>query len=105
MRAGINYNLKDWAFSAGLRDEGAPVHDLIGGSNGIRRGGYTLSAEPGVIYKFRNATVYLYVPFLLSHEIKQIDLDRAIQNATGVYTLSPGGSGDYQIFLGAQFQL
>ena len=105
LRAGINYNLKDWVFSAGLRDEGAPVHDLFGESNGIRRGGYTLSAEPGIIYKLKNATIYLYVPFVLSHEIKQNDLDKAIQKATGVYTLSAGGSGDYQIFLGAQFQL
>ncbi len=105
LRAGINYNLKDWAFSAGLRDEGAPVRDLFGESNGIRRAGYTLSAEPGVMYKFKNATIYLYVPFLLSHEIKQNLLDKAIQKATGVYTLGAGGSGDYQIFLGAQFQL
>lgn len=105
LRAGINYNLKDWAFSAGLRDEGAPIRDLFGQSNGIRRAGYTLSAEPGIIYKFKSATIYLYVPFLLSHEIKQNLLDKAIQEKTGVYTLGAGGSGDYQIFLGAQFQL
>ena len=105
LRAGINYNVKDWVFSAGLRDEGAPVRDLFGESNGIRRAGYTLSAEPGVIYKLKNATIYLYVPFLLSHEIKQNLLDKATQKATGVYTLSPGGSGNYQIFIGAQFQL
>ena len=105
LRGGITYNLKHWAFSAGLRYEGAPVHDLIGESNGIRRSGYTLSAEPGIIYRFKRITVYTYVPFLLSHEIKQNELDRAIQNKTGVYTLGAGGSGDYQIFLGAQFQL
>lgn len=105
IRAGINYNLKNWGFSAGIRDEGAPIRDLFGESNGIRRAGYTLSAEPGILYKFRSATIYCYVPFLLSHEIKQNLLDKAIQAATGVYTLGPGGSGDYQIFLGAQFQL
>lgn len=105
VRAGINFNVKDWAFSAGIRDEGAPIHDLFGGSNGIRRAGYTLSAEPGVVYKLKKATLYLYVPFLLSHEIKQNLLDKAIQSRTGVYTLGAGGSGDYQIFLGAQFQL
>jgi hypothetical protein len=105
LRAGINYNLKDLVFSVGLRNEGVPIRDLFGESNGIRRAGYTLSAEPGIIYKFRNATIYCYVPLLLSHEIKQNLLDKAIQKATGVYTLGAGGSGDYQIFLGAQFQL
>ena len=105
IRAGINFNLKNWTFSAGLRDEGAPVRDLFGQSNGTRRAGYTLSAEPGITYKLKKATLYFYLPFLLSHEVKQNLLDKAIQKATGVYTLSAGGSGDYQIFIGVQFQL
>jgi len=105
IRAGITYDLKNWAFSAGIRDEGAPVYDLIGKSDGIRRSGYTLSGEPGIIYKFKSATVYTYVPFLLSHEVKQSALDKIITKQTGVYTSGAGGSGDYQIFVGAQFQL
>ena len=51
MRIGANYNLNKWAFSLGLRDEGAPVHGLIGGSNGTRRAGYTLSVEPELFSK------------------------------------------------------
>ncbi len=105
IRAGINYDVKNWAFSAGIRDEGAPVYDLFGKSDGIRRSGYTLSAEPGIIHKFKSATIYTYVPFLLSHEVKQSALDKVITKETGVYTISSGGSGDYQIFVGAQFQL
>lgn len=105
IRTGINYDAKNWAFSAGLRDEGAPVYDLIGKSDGIRRSGYTLSAEPGIIYKFRSATIYAYVPFLLSHQVKQSALDKIISKQTGTYFSSAGGSGDYQIFIGAQFQL
>jgi hypothetical protein len=99
MRGGIDYNAKNWTFSAGLRDEGAPVHDLFGKSNGIRRNGYTLSAEPGIIYKFKTAAIYCYVPFLLSHEIKQSVLEKNMNKHL------TGGSGDYQIFVGAQFQL
>lgn len=99
MRGGIDYNSKNWIFSAGLRDEGVPVHDLIGESNGIRRNGYTLSAEPGIIYKLKNTALYCYVPFLLSHEIKESVLEKNIGKA------GTGGSGDYQIFVGAQFQL
>jgi len=106
MRAGVVFNTENWGFSAGLRDEGAPVRDLFGESTeGIRRAGYTLSAEPGIIYKFRSTSVYAYVPFLLSHKITQNLLDKAVSRATGVYTIGGGGSGDYQVFLGAQFQL
>ena len=105
IRAGLSYDLKRWAFSGGVRYEGAPVYDLIGKSHGIRRSGYTLSAEPGIIYKFKTASIYCYVPFLLSHEVKQSALDIKISKETGSYVSSPGGSGDYQIFLGAQFQL
>jgi hypothetical protein len=105
IRAGINYTVKNWGFSAGIRDEGAPVYDLIGKSDGIRRSGYTLSVEPGILYKFRTATIYGYLPFLLSHEVKQSALDKIISGKTGVYTISSGGSGDYQVFVGAQFQL
>jgi hypothetical protein len=86
IRAGLNYDLKNWAFSAGIRDEGAPVYDLFGKSDGIRRSGYTLSGEPGIIYKFKSATIYTYVPFLLSHEVKQSALDKIITQKTGVYT-------------------
>ena len=104
-RAGVDINLNHWAFAAGLRDEGTPVRDLIGKNNGSRRAGYTLSAEPGVIYKFAKSTVYAYVPITISHSIKQNLRDKEISSHSGVYTVSPGGSGDYQVFIGAQFQL
>lgn len=66
LRAGINYNLNDWAFSAGLRDEGAVVHDLFGESNGIRRAGYTLSAEPGIIYKLKKQlSIVMFLSYVL----------------------------------------
>ena len=50
LRAGIEYNLKNWGFSFGMRDEGVPVHDVLGASNGLRRPGYNLAIEPGIIY-------------------------------------------------------
>jgi hypothetical protein len=103
MRAGGTYNLTKWAFSLGLRDEGIPVYDFIGSSYGLRRAGYTVSVEPGIIYKFKNAAVYAYVPYIVSHAIEQNIVDRNTSNITGVYTIGPGGSGDYQIFLGVQF--
>lgn len=104
-RAGLNFNLTHWSFSAGLRDEGSPVRDLVGENNGTRRAGYTLSGEPGVIYKLKKVTLYTYAPFTISHSIKQNLIDKRVSKITGVYTVGPGGSGDYQVFIGAQFQL
>jgi hypothetical protein len=103
MRAGANFNLTKWAFSLGIRDEGVPVHDLIGSSNGTRRAGYTTSVEPGIAYKLKNATLYAYVPYIVSHAINQNVPDKNVSNITGVYTVGAGGSGDYQIFVGVQF--
>lgn len=105
LRAGFNLNVDNWAFSAGIRDEGSPVHDLLGNSLGSRRAGYTLSAEPGLVYKFKRTTLYTYVPFTVSHAIRQNLVDKNLTKLTGEYTLSAGGSGDYQIFVGIQFLL
>lgn len=105
IRAGLNFDVNKWIFSAGIRDEGSPVDDLIGGSLGSRRAGYTLSAEPGIVYNFKRATLYTYVPFTVSHAIRQNLVDKNITKLTGVYTLSMGGSGDYQVFVGVQFLL
>ncbi len=105
MRVGAYYNLAKWAFSLGLRDEGAPVHDLVGGSKGVRRAGYTLSVEPGILYKMKKTTVYVYVPVVVAHSIKQNVPDKNVTKLTGVYTVGAGGSGDYQLFIGAQFKL
>ena len=105
MRTGVYYNIKNWAFSAGIRNEGSPVKDLIGGSNGTRRPGHNLSVEPGVLYKMKKVSIYAYVPFIVDRSIRQNVPDKFKTNYNGVYTVSPGGSGDYQLFLGALFKL
>jgi hypothetical protein len=105
IRVGANFSLNKWAFSAGLRDEGVPVNDLIGGSNGARRAGFNLSLEPGILYKMKKVSLYTYIPFIVSRKIKQNVPDKIISQLTGIYTLSAGGSGDYQVFAGALFKL
>jgi hypothetical protein len=45
--------------SLGIRQEGVPAHDLIGGNEGFRRPGYAVSLEPGVIYTMHNGHDYL----------------------------------------------
>ena len=107
-RAGANYTANKFIFSAGLRMEGAPVHDLIGSSNGLRRAGYIVSVEPGVNYSIKNSVIFAYVPFQVAHMSKQIVPDQRISQATGVTDVSvqsPGGFADYMIFVGVYFKI
>lgn len=51
-----------WSFGLGARIEGIPVHDLIGSSDGFRRPGYILSAEPSVNFTRGPHSVTLSIP-------------------------------------------
>ena len=42
---------------------------------------------------------------MVEHEVKQNLVDKKITEITGVYTVSAGGTGDYQVFLGVQFKV
>ena len=105
LRAGFYFNLNNWAFSAGIRNEGSPVEDLVGGSEGVRRAGHNLSLEPGIIYKLKKVSVYAYLPFIIDRKISQNLPDKFKTKYTGIYTVSPGGSGNYQVFAGVLFKL
>jgi len=60
-----------FALSLGARIEGVPVSDLLGGSEGFRRPGYAISADPGLIY-FRNKEIWsLSVPIALFRNRQQ----------------------------------
>ena len=105
LRAGIEYNLKNWGFSFGVRDEGVPVHDVLGASNGLRRPGYNLAIEPGIIYNQSRFSIFFYLPVFIKHDIKLSVTDEEKGQITGAPVIAPGGSGDYLIFVGAQFRL
>jgi hypothetical protein len=60
-QAGLAYSfaaVKGLTGSLGLRQEGVPAHDLIGGNEGFRRPGYSVALEPGVIYTMHNGRDY-----------------------------------------------
>lgn len=105
VRAGVYINLDKVSFSAGIRDEGSPVNDLIGGSNGIRRAGHNLSVEPGIIYKMKKVTLYAYAPIVIGRRIKQNVPDKKMTALTGIYTVGAGGTPDYILFAGISFKL
>ncbi|HEX2607418.1 MAG TPA: hypothetical protein VHK91_08565, partial [Flavisolibacter sp.] len=45
-RIGASFSQQQFTFSGGVRLEGLPAEDLIGGSDGFRRPGYVVSVEP-----------------------------------------------------------
>jgi hypothetical protein len=105
IRAGVYVNIKKTTFSMGIRDEGTPVYDLIGGSNGLRRAGHVLSVEPGILFKTKKATLFAYLPITTGRRIKQNVADKRTSDITGVYTVGTGGSPDYVLFAGVSFKL
>lgn len=105
IHAGVNINIKDFSFSAAVRDEGSPVHDLVGESDGARRAGYYFSVEPGIIYKAKKETLFAYVPVIVSRAIKQNVADKNVTKITGAYTVGPGGSANYVMIAGISFKL
>jgi hypothetical protein len=51
--------------SLGVRGEGVPVRDLIGGSDGFRRPGAIISLDPGIMYDFRRTIISVNGPWAL----------------------------------------
>ncbi len=68
VRFGVNYSVLPAAgisASLGVRGEGIPAHDLVGGSNGFRRPGFIVNAEPGLAWQHNSVSVVLSVPVAL----------------------------------------
>ena len=105
IRAGANFTTKALTFSVGFRDECLPAKDLIGGSNGFRRPGYILSAEPGITYNFKKINVYAYVPIALKRDRIQSVPDKIQTRLTGVYTQGDAAFADYTVNVGFSLKL
>lgn len=103
-RVGVNVMAGHFSFSAGVRDECLPVHDLVGGSEGFRRPGYIISAEPGVTYVFPKVSLYAFVPIAMVRNRTQSVPDKITTELTGVYTHGDAAFADYAINIGANIR-
>lgn len=88
VQLGVSYSfaaVKGLTGSVGLREEGVPAHDLIGGNEGFRRPGYAVSLEPGVIYTMHGG-----------HDFFSANIDRALyrNRVASVPDLQLGTHGD-----------
>jgi hypothetical protein len=88
LQAGFGYmvaRVHGWTVTGGLRKEGVPAHDLIGGDEGFRRPGYAVSLEPGVVYSMHGG-----------HDVITANIDRAVyrNRIASVPDLQLGQQGD-----------
>ncbi|HEY6503211.1 MAG TPA: hypothetical protein VIZ28_04490 [Chitinophagaceae bacterium] len=104
-RAGLSYMVSKFNFSGGVRIEGLPSEDLIGGSRGFRRPGYIISAEPAVTFVAKKISVNLAVPVALKRNRTQSDSDKRRTADTGVYVQGDAAFADYLISAGVSFRL
>jgi len=98
-RAGISYNIPkaNLGFSAGVRYEGIPVEDLIGGSQGFRRPGSVFSVEPGISYMKGGISVSLTTPIAVHRNRPQSITDLETQEMTGNFRNGDAAFADYLI--------
>jgi hypothetical protein len=105
VRAGANYNINQFSFSAGMRMECVPVYDLLGGSNGFRRPGYVISVEPVIAYKVSKTQLYVSVPYAVQRDRKQSVPDKIRTKKTGTPFTGDAAFADYSINFGVAFSL
>ena len=91
--------------SLGLRSEGQPVHDLIGGSDGFRRPGMNIAVEPGISWMKNGWSASLTVPIVFYRERFQSVPDKQRTEATGIRRHGDAAFADvYVMFsVGRQF--
>lgn len=105
VRLGADYIVKNFTFSAGMRMECVPAKDLIGGSNGFRRPGFVLSAEPVIAYKTNGKQFYISVPYAVERNRTQSVPDIIRTQKTGVFTQGDAAFADYTVNIGVSFTL
>lgn len=105
LRLGARYAIHHFQFSLGGRFEGVAVKDVFGESDGFRRPGYILSAEPAAYYEVKRHTFGLNVPIALVRNRTQSLLDKKATEITGQYKHGDAAFADYLISLSYAFRL
>jgi len=96
-RLGAQYTVKGFQFGLGGRYEGIPSEDLIGKSEGFRRPGYIISAEPSIAYHIRNHSFGVNLPIALERNRVQNTIDKERTKQAGTYTIGDAAFADWLI--------
>lgn len=107
-RTGVEYafgGTSGVALSLGLRAEGVAVYDLIGGSLGSRRPGYSVAVEPGISIDRKKWSLRFYVPYAIQRDRLQSYPDKLKTWATGKYTQGDAAFANYLIIWSFNYKL
>lgn len=105
IRSGVSYMTKGFTFAGGIRIEGLPSKDIIGGSRGFRRPGYIISAEPSVTYVAKKASFNFSVPVALKRNRTQSNSDIRRSADTKTHVQGDAAFADYLVSAGITFKL
>lgn len=109
VRIGMNYLIlpkHGLAAGLGVRAEGIPAKDVIGGSNGFRRPGYIISAEPSLFYAAGKFVFTFNIPVALyRNRTRSVsDIASGINPATGLPRQGDAAFADYSVNLGVAYR-
>ncbi|HWD89156.1 MAG TPA: hypothetical protein VG367_13580 [Mucilaginibacter sp.] len=104
VRIGGSYMIDKFDFALGVRDDCLPVRDLFGGSDGFRRPGYILSAEPAITWRVKKMAIYLDVPIAILRDRTQSIPDIRQTELTRVYTHGDAAFADYVVNVGLTYK-
>jgi len=94
-----------FVLSLGGRMEGVPVHDLVGGSDGFRRPGYSVSVELGATYDFRNGfSVGAYADSVFIRNRQRSVADRQQTASTGNFRHGDAAFADELLMFNMRMQ-
>ncbi len=106
VNTGFGYTVSNsLSASLGVRYEGVPVEDVIGGSEGFRRPGNVLSIDPGLSIAYQNILFNLNIPVALRRERPQSVTDRETEIATGNPRNGDAAFADYLINFGISYRI
>ncbi len=106
-RAGITEfftSIHGLSASLGGRMECIPVRDLLGPSEGFRRPGYVISAEPGIGYMAGKSEFTLSVPIAVVRDRTQSVPDREYQSSTKTPQHGDAAFADYEVSLAYNYR-
>lgn len=106
LRVGAQHVIAEkFIIGLGGRVEGIPVEDILGDSDGFRRPGYIISAEPTLGYISGSHYVSLNVPVALVRNRTQSLTDKETEQMTGVPRHGDAAFADYLISITYAYQL
>ena len=105
IRGGAAVMVNRFTLSGGIRMEGLPSSDLVGGSRGFRRPGYVISAEPSITYVTKKVSLNLSAPVALWRNRTQSNADKRQSADTGKHIQGDAAFADYLISAGVNIRL